>query len=265
MERIKVLHEPSGAEPFVILKKPSGIPSAPIASSDCETALDFAERLFPKIKYIHGKKEIETGLLHRIDTATEGLLLIAENQDFYDYIISVQQKGFFLKNYSALCRLDDRNAEKLGGFPKLPLGFSSPECLAGASAESFFRPYGKGGKEVRPVLEESSRAALKKTGSKKVYRTKILSVADAPSMPCGGESAAVPLVKVAARIATGFRHQVRCHLSWLGLPVEGDALYNYDFRSSGLQGKMFFFADGLEFPDLYSDKIFRFNLEIDWE
>jgi 23S rRNA-/tRNA-specific pseudouridylate synthase len=27
------------------------------------------------------------------------------------------------------------------------------------------------------------------------------------------------------RIARAFRHQIRCHLSWLGHPVRGDGLY----------------------------------------
>ena len=29
-----------------------------------------------------------------------------------------------------------------------------------------------------------------------------------------------------ARIHRGYRHQVRCHLAWVGYPVRGDVLYN---------------------------------------
>ena len=70
-------------------------------------------------------------------------------------------------------------------------------------------------------------------------------------------------------IKNGFRHQVRCHLAWCGFPVIYDALYNSAFRSSpdsyqkehaGISG-MQFFADGLEFPDLYSLKTYRFYAE----
>ena len=62
-------------------------------------------------------------------------------------------------------------------------------------------------------------------------------------------------VQVECKIAKGFRHQVRCHLAWLGLPVIGDKLYN-PIKSDG---KMKFSATGMEFPlpqgDHFSIKI----------
>ena len=34
------------------------------------------------------------------------------------------------------------------------------------------------------------------------------------------------LIRIEACITNGFRHQVRCHLAWMGLPIIGDSLYN---------------------------------------
>ncbi len=173
---IKILHEPKDDEPFVVLHKRAGLPSAPLSAFDHESAFSQCARLFPKVKSVKGKKEIEGGLLHRIDTATGGLLLIASSQEFYDHISAAQEKGLFVKVYSAVCSLDIDNGKKMGGFPELPQEapfsflesdgdfFSKPFSF---EAASYFRHYGKGKKEVRPVLASSSAAAVKKVGEKK--------------------------------------------------------------------------------------------------
>lgn len=283
MSKIKIIHEPNSAEPFLVLEKPAAIPSAPLSQTDENSALFQAVKLFPQIKNVYGKKEIEYGLLHRIDTATQGLLLIATEQEFYDHILRVQENGEFIKTYFAECDFDADNAKKLGGFPEvpflqelerppsmpLPLPQTPPSMHNGLATSksieivSYFRAYGKGRREVRPVLENSNSAALKKSGAKKLYSTKILSLEQAGGMHAEGGA-----TKITCSITQGFRHQVRCHLAWRGYPVKGDALYNHNFRASMPNGlansnaieRMRFFATGLQFPDLYSDKVFEFKL-----
>ncbi len=256
MPDIKIIHEPSPLEPFVVLEKPSGMPSAPLFEGDGQNALFEAKRLFPQIQSVQGKKEVECGLLHRIDTQTRGLLLIATSQEFYDHIVLSQGRGDFVKTYFAQCACDKDNAKKLGGFPDLPeicdkvgekIGedFSQSQVLS-----SYFRFYGNGRSEVRPVLDGGSKFAIKKIGAKTLYSTKI------EFQSCDKNSA-----QVKCEISKGFRHQVRCHLAWLGFPVAGDALYNYDFCSSGEKKEMRFFAIGLEFPDLRSQKKFKFEMK----
>lgn len=254
MARIKIIHEPNPHEPFLIFEKPAGIPSAPLSAGDTQNALFEAETLFPQIHSVRGKKEIEAGLLHRIDTQTRGLLLLATSQEFYDHIILSQGRGEFVKTYFAECACDKENAAKLGGFPRLP---ESCDANLGQSqaVSSYFRFYGEGRREVRPVLEGGSKFAIKKIGAKETYSTRI------ETLCCDKNSA-----KIKCRIAKGFRHQVRCHLAWLGFPVAGDAIYNHDFRSrgeeGGKEGEMRFFAAGLEFPDLHSRKMFKFEMEM---
>ena len=246
---IKVIHAPSAAEPFVVLSKPAGLASAPLKSLDEDSAFSQCARLFPAAKSVCGKKAVEGGLLHRIDTATSGLLLVASSQEFYDHIIAAQDEVRFVKGYRAECDVNANNAQALGGFPPLGMKAQKAEALCGLEISSYFRPFGKGGKEVRPVLQDSNVAALKKIGSKKIYSTKIVAA------DFLGEGAA----KLECKIAQGYRHQVRCHLAWLGLPVRGDALYNAMGGQSG--EPMRFEAVSLEFPDLFSEKIFRFTLD----
>lgn len=250
---ITILHEPTDSEPFVVLSKPAGLASAPLNESESQNALAECARLFPSVKNVKGKKAVEGGLLHRIDTATSGLLLVASSQEFYDHIIAVQDAGRFVKGYRAECDVNANNDQALGGFPPLGMQAQKAAVLFGLEISSYFRPFGKGGKEVRPVLPTSNIAALKKIGSKKIYSTKI-----ARAELFDGNTATLE-----CKIAQGYRHQVRCHLAWLGFPVRGDRLYNSFCREDSPADfdDMRFEAFLLEFPDLFSDKTFRFALD----
>lgn len=260
---ITIVHEPTSAEPFVVLTKPAGLPSAPLALGDA-SALTECARFFPAVLNVRGKKAVEGGLLHRIDTATSGLLLVAASQEFYDHIIAAQEAGRFVKGYRADCDLDPENAAALGGFPPSPAQAQNAAALCGLELSSYFRPFGKGGAQVRPVLPTSNAAALKKLGSKKLYATRIVSVSGIDGAEEGAADFGLskPFCRVECKIAQGYRHQVRCHLAWLGLPVRGDKLYNRAAAGQGAQGadEMRFSAVSLEFPDLFSDKTFRFPL-----
>lgn len=223
MAGIKVIFSPTEQKPFLIIYKPKGIPSAPLTQDDTESALSQAATLFPQIKQVTGKKQIEYGLLHRIDTQTDGLLIIAVTQDCYDFLQDAQINGKITKYYTAECE-DFRP--------------SSAVYKDSGTITSYFRPFGPGNKEVRPVTEESGTAALKKIGKKKLYTTeyKILS-----------ENKEHKTCLVECKIVEGYRHQVRSHLAWIGLPIVGDELYNK--KNVGLQPNptMKFSATKIEF------------------
>lgn len=211
MNKIKVIKQPTKNKPFLVIFKPSGLPSAPINENDCENALSYAIQLYPQIKNIKGKKAIEYGLLHRIDTATEGLLLIALSQDFYDYMQIEQSQNRFIKYYKAQCDIFENTDSSY------PLNKNHLKLSEGITFEqkSFFRNYGIGNKEVRPVTQDSSKIVQKKVQNKKEYTTKI-------TINKIYEKSA----EVECEISQGYRHQVRCHLAWSGLPIKGDEQYN---------------------------------------
>ncbi len=230
--QIEILKKPTAEKPFLVIYKPKGLASAPLEADSSDNALSQAVELFPELKNVHGKKEIEYGLLHRLDTATDGLMVIAATQDCYDFLSLEQREGRFIKYYEAECDILSENAKELGGFPPLPLQVKKDLSLRvqkdlslrgvqatkqTISLTSFFRPYGEGRKEVRPVTEESGKAALSKLGKQKLYTTSIsiTKISDDKKT-----------VFVECKITEGYRHQVRCHLAWAGLPVRGDLLYN---------------------------------------
>ena len=92
MDKIKIIFEPDKNKPFLVIYKPKNLPSAPLNENDKNNALSQAIQLFPEIQNVIGKKQIEYGLLHRLDTATDGLLLICTTQECYDFLFEQQKK-----------------------------------------------------------------------------------------------------------------------------------------------------------------------------
>ncbi len=242
MDGLELIHEASLEEPFFVVDKPSGLPSAPLRDGD-DSALTRMLARFPEIACVQGRKAVECGLVHRLDTLTSGLLLIAASQDFYDRIIEEQEAGRFVKSYDADCDVCFQESPTEGfpsrplpnDFPKLPVSGMSVPFLYELSVRSRFRSWGPHGREVRPVTEESGLASRRKA-SPCIYQTNMkLSFQEN-----GG-------CKAVCRIRRGYRHQVRCHLAWIGFPVKGDTLYNSPVRG---EGSFCFRATGLEFLGL---------------
>ena len=218
MEQIKIIQKPTKEKPFAVIYKPKNLPSAPISSQDTNNALSQAISIFPELLNVQGRKPIEYGLLHRLDTATDGLIVIAATQETYNFLQEEQKKGRFIKFYQAQCNIIQQPINSyLEGFPCFKSTFENNECLI----TSYFRPYGKGSKEVRPVTAGSGNAALKKIGNKKEYTT------ECTIMENKGD-----ICNVECKITEGFRHQVRCHLAWAGLPIIGDNIYNPDKKNA---------------------------------
>ena len=212
---IGIIHVPSAEEPFLLVTKPAGLASAPLRDGD-DSAVTRLLADFPEIARVRGRKAVEGGLVHRLDTQTSGLLLIAASQEFYDRIIAEQEAGLFVKTYTAECD-DARNMPPAEGFPPRPP--FAEQMKAGCevysrSVESRFRPWGPHGREVRPVSDASGLGAVKKA-SPGLYRTELSIVPHGTGTLCA-----------TCHITRGYRHQVRCHLAWLGFPVKGDGLYN---------------------------------------
>lgn len=87
---MKVIHEPTNDSPFLVIVKEPHLPSAPLFEGD-KSVLTLAAEKYPEILSVKGKKEVEYGLVHRIDTETSGLVLIATTQKSYDNLTSAQK------------------------------------------------------------------------------------------------------------------------------------------------------------------------------
>ena len=181
-------------------------------------------------------------LMHRLDYETHGLVLIAKNEKSFCFFKDLQDKGGFVKEYSAKVmrneereeRKEKREKEKrrmwseeceersvcLNGFPAHPEILESSPCFEKPFIiESYFRPFGPGRKQVRPVIEDGKKHKEVAKDKGGFYRTEIVSLFDNI---------------ITARIKRGFRHQIRCHLYWIGFAILNDPIYFNTVESSGI-------------------------------
>ncbi|MDR1862864.1 MAG: RNA pseudouridine synthase [Treponema sp.] len=202
------------AEDYLAAYKPPAMHTAPLAGRSGENLAAWVAALFPEISAVQGRREGDGGLIHRLDYETQGLVLFARTRRGMDSLLAQQEKGKIIKEYSALV---SNPGKILPGFPPPP-----PALLAGPFprlVESPFRAWGPGRKAVRPAFPGTDRKLAFDRGSP--YSTRILEWRE----ESGSAAAPKGLVSCRAAISRGFRHQIRCHLAWLGFPILNDSLY----------------------------------------
>jgi len=193
---IQIIKETSD---FLVVFKPAEIPTVPLKTEKKVTLLEIVAKTNPEILDVKGFHPWEGGVLHRLDTATRGLVLIAKNQGFFDFMKEQQYEGKFVKEYFAkLSSLG--HSEK--SWPVCPFSFKEGQiCIS-----SYFRAFGKNRAEVRPASSPTEKNATQTT-----YDTMVKLISKD---------------EVLCQISKGFRHQIRCHLAWMGHPIKGDFLYS---------------------------------------
>jgi 23S rRNA pseudouridine1911/1915/1917 synthase len=225
-------------EDFAVVFKPPRMHCAPLQGRPSDTLLGWYAAIFPAVMELSGRKCGEGGLLHRLDYETQGLVLFAKNQQSFNHLLEQQEEGNFIKEYSAICQ----RAASDSTFPAPP--FTGSSVQAGFVIESFFRPFGPGRKQVRPVVSDSAAHNKATSG---LYRTEIVSF----SQPAPRAHYAFTV-----RLRRGFRHQVRCHLAWIGCPVLNDPLYGTDADGGFLALR----ASGLVFADPQSGEPVEYRI-----
>ncbi len=190
---------------FVVFYKQRGLATVPLKTGGGSSLLSVASSFFPEVGLPFSKNYWEGGVLHRLDTVTSGLVLIARTRSFYDLMRKEQEEGRFIKRY----RAKTLSLDPIEGFPPFYGSFEK-----GCMIESAFRAYGPGRKAVRPV----SGGKIKTDDA--IYSTKIEDIRED---------------EVFLSLARGFRHQVRCHLAWCGHVITGDLLYGAPEGSFSLE------------------------------
>lgn len=218
---------------YLVAWKPHGMPSAPLHAGDAGTLLEWVVQRYPEVGSVRGHKDREGGLLHRLDTPTAGVVLLARNQVAWDAARHAAEYGTFRKAYRASCadvrgfsrdypdsvgpsasgtpgtRGASRTVWESGtGWPFLATG---PRLEPGQSLISGFRAWGPGRQRVAPVEAGAP-----------VYRSEVRAIEVGPKDSPRG----MPTVRVEVGLVRGFRHQVRAHLAWCGYPILGDSLYD---------------------------------------
>jgi 23S rRNA pseudouridine1911/1915/1917 synthase len=199
---------------FAVVFKPSKMHSEKLKKNEGGTLLE----------WLTSQSSPVYSIMHRLDFETHGLVLFAKNIKSYDFFKTLQGNDGFVKEYSAVCKSNvNNNTSSNGsagqGFPQPPdLNIENYSFSTGRPfvIESYFRPFGPGRKLVRPVTEINKHFEIAKDRGN-FYRTEIININKSV---------------FTVRIKRGFRHQIRCHLCWIGFPILNDLLYQYTYLST---------------------------------
>lgn len=177
----KIIYED---EYIIILDKPSGMPTHMLREDEEGTVVNFLLRHCPSI-YGIGTSPLMSGLVHRLDTDTSGLVIAVKDNNSFQNLRRQFKEREVLKEYIAL--VHGR--------------YNGPRIISNYIGKD---PKSKKKVRVYPKEVKGSRPAITEIIKKRFY----------------GDYTILRL-----RIKTGVRHQIRSQLANLGHPIVGDFLY----------------------------------------
>lgn len=227
---VKVIFEDKN---FLVVYKPSFLPTVPLKNDTKITLLSIVSESYCDVTSFSGYSSWESGVLHRLDNNTSGLVLIARNKESFDYFLNLQKNGLFKKRYLAISKKGSKRAEIFGEYPySSPLSEKRDICI-----QSYFRYYGKNRSLVLPVLENYSPLIFKKS-TNVIYKTNVKFLREE-----GDNNIFI------CSLSSGFKHQVRSHMAWSGFPLLGDLSYG-----GAVSDKFGLEATSISFLDPKDDK-----------
>lgn len=173
---------------WLAVDKPAGTPVHPLREDEGDTLLNAAIARFPEIHGV-GEGGLRSGVVHRLDVETSGVLLLATREDVWQRLRAAFREQRVEKRYRALVH------GALAGEGSLELGLVTAR----------HRP-------ARVRVVEDAELARSRGAHVGALRWRSLEVFGRAT-----------LVEVAPK--TGFLHQIRVSLAHLGFPVIGDRAY----------------------------------------
>ncbi len=175
--------------------KPAGMPVHPLSGDETGTLMNGLVARYPELAAV-GDPPLMAGALHRIDTGTSGVVLVARSAAAFDAVRAQFTEQSVEKIYLALVEghvaLPGHLVHGLAHQPGLPYcKMTDARALSGPQrvlhAETAYRPLGWHGRDT--LLEVTIR--------------------------------------------TGVTHQIRCQLALNGMPIVGDTLYGARAMTGG--------------------------------
>ncbi len=208
----------------VVLEKPAAMPTHPLRPDETGTLANVIIARWPETKEI-GFAKREPGLLHRLDTDTSGLVIVAKTAAAFDALRTASREGKVTKRYLALVE-GKVAAEGRVDYPLVP--------------------HRKDPKRVEAVTPHVRLRAGTRTNEAHTRYRPVRALAESAAAS-GGIPTEYTLVEV--ELETAFRHQVRVHLATVGHPLLGDVLYRGPDASSELGlARHFLHATEVIFP-----------------
>lgn len=199
----------------VVLDKPAGMPTHPLRPDERGTLANAIAARYPETLGV-GFKKREPGLVHRLDTDTSGLVMVARTAAAFEAL---------------------RNASAAGTVHKRYLALVEGNVAAEGTIDLPMVPHRKDPKRVEVVTEHVRlRAGTRTHPAVTHYRV-------------ARNLEGFTLLEV--EVERAFRHQVRAHLAVMGMPLVGDALYRGPALPESLGvglGRHFLHASEVSFP-----------------
>jgi 23S rRNA pseudouridine1911/1915/1917 synthase len=204
--------------------------TVPIQTEEAqETLFHWVTKRYPEVALVQGRKKIEGGFLHRLDRPTSGLVIVARNQTSFDHLLQQFQTNQVRKGYLAISRVKRPAAgwpsdlrqhdwdailnggDDMGNWAQLPIDLRM---------RTRFRNYGVDGALVKVVPGKTAKSFKSSRATEDFYSSSI-KLLRRGIVPETNQEVLASYVT----INNGFRHQIRSHLSYLGLPIIGDTDY----------------------------------------
>jgi 23S rRNA pseudouridine1911/1915/1917 synthase len=182
---LRALAQGSG---WIAVDKPAGCPVHPLREDEADTVLNAVMARFPEIHGV-GEGGLRSGVVHRLDVDTSGVLLLATREDVWQRLREAFREHQIEKSYRALVH------GALEGEGSLELGLVTAR----------HRP-------ARVRVLADADLARSRGAHVGVLRWRSLAVFGRATL-------------VEVRPKTGFLHQIRVSLAHIGFPVLGDRAY----------------------------------------
>lgn len=181
------------------------------------TLTEFLIEKYPEIKKVGDDPVLRPGIVHRLDKETSGIMVIARNQESFEYFKKLFKKRTIHKKYYVLVH----------GLVSHDQVIDKPIVRSKTDGAKFCVSVGK-------TASDKAKQAITELEILKIYRDFTL---------------------LSAKPKTGRTHQIRVHLQSISRVVAGDNLYKpKKFKTPNKLSRLFLHAYYLKFKDQKGEK-----------